>query len=89
MGTAKPASLRAEKIVLLADGAAAADGAIVVEGLVTQALYQGAVKRIELAMLNGGRLVAAVPAGANVAPAQGARVRAAFPRDALHLMEDA
>jgi putative spermidine/putrescine transport system ATP-binding protein len=89
MGTAKPASLRAEKIALLADGAAAADGAIVVEGLVTQALYQGAVKRIELAMLNGGRLVAAVPAGANVAPAQGARVRAAFPRDALHLMEDA
>ncbi len=75
-GTAKPASLRAEKITVLADGAPAADGAIVVEGLVTQALYQGAVKRVELAMLNGGRLVAAVPAGANVSPAQGyARAR--------------
>jgi len=88
-GTAKPASLRAEKIVVLADGAPAADGAIVVEGLVTQALYQGAVKRVELAMLNGGRLVAAVPAGANVAAVQGMRVRAAFARGALHLMEDA
>jgi putative spermidine/putrescine transport system ATP-binding protein len=88
-GAAKPASLRAEKITVLADGAPAADGAIVVEGLVTQALYQGAVKRVELAMLNGGRLIAAVPAGANVSPAQGARVRAAFSRSSLHLMEDA
>ena len=75
-GTAKPASLRAEKITVLADGAPAADGAIVVEGLVTQALYQGAVKRVELAMLNGGRLVAAVPAGANVSAGAGhARAR--------------
>ncbi len=88
-GTAKPASLRAEKIAVLADGAPAADGAIVVEGLVTQALYQGAVKRVELAMLNGGRLVAAVPAGSTVSAAQGSRVRAAFSRSALHLMEDA
>jgi hypothetical protein len=56
---------------------------------VTQVLYQGAVKRVELAMANGGRLVAAVSAKASVSPAQGSRARAAFPRTALHLMEDA
>jgi putative spermidine/putrescine transport system ATP-binding protein len=87
-GTAKPASLRAEKILLLANGAAAADGAIVVEGSVTQTLYQGAVKRVEIAT-EGGRLVASVPASLNATPEQGSRVRAAFARSALHEMEEA
>ena len=59
------------------------------EGLVTQTLYQGAVKRVELAMLNGGRLVAALPASMHASLPQGARVRAAFAKSALHLMEDA
>ena len=89
VGKAQPASLRAEKIVLLPDGAAPPDGAIVVEGTVEQLLYQGAVRRIELAMANGGHLVIAVPAGAAVPPVQGDRARAAFPRSALHLMEEA
>jgi putative spermidine/putrescine transport system ATP-binding protein len=88
-GTAKPASLRAEKIVLLDNGAAAPDGLVVVEGTVAQVLYQGPVKRIELALPNGTHLSASVPASSSVTPAEGSRVRAAFPRSALHLMEDA
>ncbi len=88
-GDARPASLRSEKIVLLANGAAAADGMIVVEGKVAQTLYQGSVKRIELRLANGTRLTAAVPASLNSTPVEGSTVRAAFPRSALHLMEDA
>lgn len=87
-GTAKTASLRAEKIVLLADGAAPAEGAIVADGTVTQTLYQGAVKRIEIATTGGGRLVASVPASLGANPAPGTAVRVAFPHAALHLMEE-
>lgn len=87
-GTAKVASLRAEKIVLLANGAAAPEGAIVVDGAVTQTLYQGAVKRIEIATTGGGRLVASVPASLSVTPEPGTNVRVAFPRTALHVMEE-
>ncbi len=87
-GTAKAASLRAEKILLLANGAAAADGTIVADGTVTQTLYQGAVKRIEIATAGGGRLIASVPASLSATPAPGTAVRVAFPRAALHLMEE-
>jgi putative spermidine/putrescine transport system ATP-binding protein len=89
VGTAKSASLRAEKIVPLIDGAAPPEDAIVIEGSVAQSLYQGAMKRIDLALENGGRLVMAVPANAPLTHEQGARVRACFPRGALHLLEDA
>ena len=88
-GTAHPASLRAEKILLLANGAPAPDGMIVVDGTVAQTLYQGAVKHIELALTDGTHLTAAVPASLNSTPREGAPIRAAFPRSALHVMEDA
>jgi putative spermidine/putrescine transport system ATP-binding protein len=88
-GTAHAASLRAEKVVLLANGSAPPDGMIIVDGTVTQTLYQGAVKRIELALGDGTHLTAAVPASLNGTPAEGTPIRAAFPRGALHVMEDA
>jgi putative spermidine/putrescine transport system ATP-binding protein len=87
-GTANAASLRSEKIALLDNGAPAPMGLIVVEGTVTQTLYQGAIKRVELTTPAGSRLVASIPASVNSTPAQGSRVRAAFPRAALHLMEE-
>jgi putative spermidine/putrescine transport system ATP-binding protein len=89
VGAAKAASLRSEKIALLDNGAVLPNNAIVVEGAVTQTLYQGAVKRVELVMDGGGRLVASVPASVTISPEPGTRVRAAFPRSALHLMEEA
>ncbi|MFA5951775.1 MAG: ABC transporter ATP-binding protein [Hyphomicrobium sp.] len=89
LGKARVASLKAEKISLLGKNEAAPDAAIVVEGAVAQSLYQGPVKRIELVLDDGTRLVAAVPSDATACPEQGARVRASFPRTALHLMEDA
>ena len=87
-GIAKMASLRAEKIVLLVNGAAPADDAIVADGTVTQTLYQGAVKRIEIVTPGDGRLVASVPASLSATPAPGSAVRVAFPRSALHFMEE-
>ena len=87
-GTTKAGSLRAEKIMLLANGAAPADGAIVADGTVVQTLYQGAVKRVEIATSGGGRLVASVPASVSTTPAPGVGVRVAFARTALHAMEE-
>jgi putative spermidine/putrescine transport system ATP-binding protein len=86
-GIAKGASLRPEKIVLLRAGSPAGPDRVVVDGTVTQILYQGAVRRIELAT-QGGRLVAAVPAAAGDVPGQGEPVRAAFSREALHVLEE-
>jgi putative spermidine/putrescine transport system ATP-binding protein len=80
------ASLRPEKIAILAGGAAPPEGTILVEGTVAEVLYHGAMKRIELATA-AGRLVAAVPSAAGAPLNQGDTVRAAFPRAALHLME--
>ena len=37
----------------------------------------------------GGRLIASVPASLSVTPEPGASVRVAFPRNALHMMEEA
>jgi putative spermidine/putrescine transport system ATP-binding protein len=85
IGVAKPASLRPEKIAVLADGAPTPADAVVVAGTVNEVLYHGATKRIEVAT-DAGRLVAAVPAREGPATA-GAHVRLAFPRDALHLMD--
>jgi putative spermidine/putrescine transport system ATP-binding protein len=86
IGAAKAASLRPEKISVLPAGAAAPSGAVAVEGRIAQVLYQGAVRRIELAT-PAGRLVAAVAAGPHDAPPDG-QVLATFPRSALHLMEE-
>jgi putative spermidine/putrescine transport system ATP-binding protein len=89
IGSPKAASLRAEKIMLLANGAILPDNAITIEGSVAQVLYQGAVRRVEIRTESGGRVVASVPASLDVSLEQGARVSAAFPRAALHLMEEA
>jgi putative spermidine/putrescine transport system ATP-binding protein len=88
-GQTRAASLRPEKIGLLAEGASAPEGALVVEGRVTQVLYHGAINRVELVTGQGSRLLAAIPAAAAAAPVQGASVRAVFGREALHLMEPA
>jgi putative spermidine/putrescine transport system ATP-binding protein len=85
-GVAVAASLRPEKIALLDHDAPPPADAVTLEGSVAQTLYQGAVKRIELAT-TAGRLVAAVPAATGT-PVQGARVRASFPRRVLHLLEE-
>ena len=82
---AKPASLRPEKIAVLAEGAAAPEGAVVISGTVSEVLYHGATKRIEVAT-DAGRLVAAVPAREGPAVAGGS-VRLVFSPDALHLMD--
>ncbi len=87
IGTAKAASLRPEKIAVLAADASAGD-AIVVEGTVGEVLYHGAVKRIELETA-AGHLIAAVPSTTAAGAAPGANVRLAFPRTALHLMDGA
>ena len=81
------ASLRPEKVAILRNGAKPGPEAIEVEGIVRQVLYQGAVRRIELAT-QGGRLVVALPASAGAAPEAGERVRAAFSQEALHPMEE-
>jgi putative spermidine/putrescine transport system ATP-binding protein len=85
-GTAKAASLRPEKVMLLGDGSVSAD-AITVEGTVGQLLYQGAVKRVDIVTADGV-LAAAVPASAGPPLAIGDRVRAAFARSALHLLDE-
>jgi putative spermidine/putrescine transport system ATP-binding protein len=86
IGTARAASLRPEKIAVLARSATPPDGAVVVEGTVGEVLYHGAMKRIELATA-AGRLIAAVPSANAAEAGTGASVRLAFARDALHLMD--
>jgi putative spermidine/putrescine transport system ATP-binding protein len=87
-GVSSPASLRPEKVGLLAPGADCPAGSIVVEGHVDQALYHGAVNRIELVSLDGRRLLMTIPAAAPL-PRQGELARAFFDRRSLHVMEDA
>jgi len=86
IGEKRAASLRPEKIGVLADGAAPPAGALIVEGTVSEVLYQGAVKRIELVTV-AGRMVAAIPSASGTPVGEGAHVRLAFAREALHLMD--
>jgi putative spermidine/putrescine transport system ATP-binding protein len=86
IGEAKAASLRPEKIAIVAG--APPDGAIVIDGKVGEVLYHGATKRIELETA-AGHLVAAVPSMTAVDATPGASVRAVFARSALHLMDGA
>jgi putative spermidine/putrescine transport system ATP-binding protein len=86
-GFDRPASLRPEKIALIPDGAATPGGALAIEGTVAEVLFHGAAYRVELAAADAGRLVLSFPASAGEPPSPGARVRATFSRDALHLME--
>ena len=85
-GDAKAASLRPEKIALEGFGVASRPGDVAVEGTVARILYQGAVRRVEVATATGP-LVAAVPAATTAQIFEGAPIRAVFARDALHLME--
>ena len=86
-GAAKAASLRPEKITLVDRAFIPADG-IVVDGTVGQILYQGATRRVDIITAHGTlTLAAAGPAAAAIAI--GDSVRAAFPRSALHLLEEA
>jgi putative spermidine/putrescine transport system ATP-binding protein len=82
-----PASLRPEKIVLVADGAETPKAAIAIEGRVDEVLFHGAVYRVEVIAADAGRLVLSLPASAREPPSEGAHIRAAFAHDALHLME--
>jgi putative spermidine/putrescine transport system ATP-binding protein len=86
IGEAKAASLRPEKIAIVAG--TPADGAIVIDGKVGEVLYHGATKRIELETA-AGHIVAAVPSTSAIEATPGASVRASFPRSALHLMDGA
>ena len=86
LGARRLASLRPEKIAVLANGADPPIGSVVVEGTVQEVLYHGAAKRIELDTA-AGRLVAAVPSAASAPVKEGDRVRLAFARDALHVMD--
>ncbi|MEJ0013744.1 MAG: ABC transporter ATP-binding protein [Bauldia sp.] len=84
IGTARAASLRPEKIALAGDSTPA--DAVIVEGTVGEVLYHGAMRRIEV-NTDAGPLVAAVSASAGGTATPGGRVRLAFPRSALHLMD--
>jgi putative spermidine/putrescine transport system ATP-binding protein len=88
-GVARPASLRPEKIGLLAPGAGCPADAVVVEGRVAHVLYHGAVNRIELVGADECRLLLAVPAAGAPPPPHGASVRAFFARQSVHFMEPA
>jgi putative spermidine/putrescine transport system ATP-binding protein len=86
-GVARPASLRPEKIELVAAGASRRSGAFMIEGRVAQVLFHGSSYRVELVTPREGRLVVAVPAAAGPPPEQGAAAEAVFSKESLHLME--
>ena len=88
-GVARPASLRPEKIGLLAAGAPCPADSLTIEGRVAHVLYHGAVNRIELVGADDRRLLLAIPAAEAPPPVQGAEVRAFFSRQSLHFMEPA
>jgi putative spermidine/putrescine transport system ATP-binding protein len=86
-GLARAASLRPEKIALLASGASVPSNALTLDGRVAQVLYHGAVNRIEIVAADGRRLLLVVPAASGPPPRQGDVVRAFFDRRSLHFME--
>jgi putative spermidine/putrescine transport system ATP-binding protein len=88
-GVARPASLRPEKIALLASGASVPPDALTLDGRVAQVLYHGAVNRIEIVAADGRRLLLSVPAASAPPPRQGDVVRTFFDRRSLHFMEPA
>jgi len=79
-------SLRPEKIALAAKDAVPAGDTVVADGTVAATQYQGAIRRLQVAV-GGSVLTVAVPA-AEGDIAAGSSVRLAFPRAALHRMED-
>jgi putative spermidine/putrescine transport system ATP-binding protein len=80
-------SLRPEKILVLANGTAPADGAMGAGGVVTHVQYQGAIRRVQVSVDGGASITAAVVASAgDIRP--DAPVRIAFPQSALHRMDE-
>ena len=77
-------SLRPEKIRVLGNGVAAEPDHAVLEGILTNTHYQGAVTRLTFDAA-GARLTASVPAG-SATPAAGSKAVLSFPRAALHAM---
>ena len=87
-GLDRPASLRPEKIVLLAQGAACPADAFAVDGRVgASPLSRRRPPRRTDRPRRAAASFSSVPASAGPPPRQGAPVRAAFSRDSLHLME--
>ncbi|MEN3164766.1 ABC transporter ATP-binding protein [Tistrella mobilis] len=87
-GPARLASLRPEKIEVLAGAAPVPPGRMALPGVLTDILYQGPVRRLSVRTDAGPVLAAAVPAGRAV-PATGSRVTLAFDPAALAPMEEA
>jgi len=85
---ARLASLRPEKIALLAAGAAVPDGHLHLDGVLADALYQGAMCRLTVRSAAVDPISVSVPASAGI-PAQGSAVRLVFPAGALGAMEEA
>jgi len=83
---ARLSSLRPEKIALLAHGAAAPEGAALVEARVVDVSYQGAVRRVTAVTGQGLQLAAAVPA-TSAGVIAGATVQLAVPVAAIVPME--
>jgi putative spermidine/putrescine transport system ATP-binding protein len=79
-------SLRPEKIALAPTDIVPTGDAVLVDGVVAAAQYQGAVRRLQVAVGDFVLNAAVAAAAGDVAP--GAPVRLAFPRAALHRMED-
>jgi len=80
-------SLRPERIAVLPPGAAAPAEGVAVEGRVTSLQYHGASRRLA-AEVQGIPLLASLSSAGGPLPRSGEAVRLAWPRAALHAMED-
>jgi putative spermidine/putrescine transport system ATP-binding protein len=79
-------SLRPERIAIVDASAPATPDRRSIAGTVATVLYQGAVRRVQVEA--GGFVLNAVVPSGGVELAPGAAVRAEFPEDALHPMDD-
>jgi putative spermidine/putrescine transport system ATP-binding protein len=80
-------SLRPEKIAVIADGAPPQSGLVGAPGTIANLQYQGAARRVEIAI--GPTALHAVVPAADDGLLPGRSVALAFSRDALHRMEEA
>jgi putative spermidine/putrescine transport system ATP-binding protein len=81
-------SLRPERIALLGPQDTAGPDGIQAEGRVESLLYHGATRRLAVAV-SGASLLVSLSAGTDAPPRVGESVRLAWPRAAMHAMEDA
>ncbi|GAB4224175.1 MAG: ABC transporter ATP-binding protein [Kiloniellaceae bacterium] len=91
-GTRGLCSLRPERVRLLAPGEAAAPDEVVAEGRVTSLQFHGATRRLAVALpattLAGTTLHVTLSSALGLPPQAGATVRLAWPRSAMHAMDD-